>query len=72
MKSEEESYRPVANLFVIEKVVKEYMKQEISEYFENNNILLQNHHGGRRLHSTITTRTITDQKCAKAHKKKIN
>ena len=51
------SYRPINNLTCIEKIVEHYIKEKLEEYFENNKILQNEHHGGRRDHSTLTALT---------------
>merc|ERR1711954_300565 len=46
------SYRPISNLNSVEKVIEELMKDDIETFLEENNIIPENHHGGRRHHST--------------------
>ena len=58
------SFRPIANLSVFEKVVEELMKRQLNEFFENENIILDNHHGGRKGYSTVTARAVIDTECS--------
>ena len=44
-KTKKESYRPIANLNILEKVIEEWMKRELIKYIEKNKIILKNHHG---------------------------
>ena len=51
------SFRPLNNLACIEKIVEHYIKEKLEEYFEHNNLLHIEHHGGRGSHSTLTALT---------------
>ena len=48
------SYRPINNLCTIEKVIEEYIIGHLDTFLINNKIINNNHHGGRKGHSTIT------------------
>merc|ERR1712215_484291 len=48
------SYRPINNLCTIEKIIKEYFIGHLSIFHTENDIINNNHHGGRKGHSTIT------------------
>merc|ERR1712240_374078 len=48
------SYRPLNNLYTIEKVIEEYFIIHLEAYLLKNKIINKNHHGGRKGHSTIT------------------
>ena len=52
-----DSYRPINNLPVIEKIIEEYFLEFFIEFIEFNNILHDNHHGGRANHSPETAMT---------------
>ena len=65
LKTEKLSYRPIANLCVYDKIIQELLKRQLSSYFEGNNLILKNHHGGRKGHSTVTARAVIDVECAK-------
>ena len=48
------SYRPVALLPVLSRVVEKALFSQISKYLDSNNLLHPNHHGGRKWHNTTT------------------
>ena len=48
------SYRPINNLCIIEKIIEEYFIGHLNTFLTDNNIINNNHHGGRKGHSTIT------------------
>ena len=48
------SYRPVALLPVISRVLEKALFTQVSNYLETNNLLHPNHHGGRKWHNTTT------------------
>ena len=64
VKTSKSSYRPIANLCVFDKVIQELIKQQMSSYFEDNNLILKNHHGGRKCHSTTSARAVIDAECS--------
>ena len=49
-----ESYRPINNLPCIEKIFEEHIIINLNIFLEENKILHDNHHGGRKSHSTTT------------------
>ena len=51
------SYRPLNNLVCIEKIVEHYIKEQLEAYFEGNDLLSLEHHGGRYGYSTLTALT---------------
>ena len=57
-------YTLLANMCILGKVIEEYVKKELTENLENNEIPLSKHHTGQKGHSAVTTRTITNQECA--------
>ena len=59
------SYRPISNLNSVEKVIEELLKDDMEEFLEHNNIIPDNHHGGRRYHSTVTAKTVLDKEINK-------
>ena len=48
------SYRPINNLCSIEKIIEAHLLLHLENFFDRNKILVENHHGGRRNHSTVT------------------
>ena len=61
------SYRPISNLHTFEKVVEEWLKQQIMEHIESENVILEGHHGGLKDHSTLTAKAVLDFLMAKCH-----
>ena len=57
-------YRPVANLSVFDKVIQELIKRQLGKYFDENELLLMNHNGGKKLHSTLSARAVIDAECS--------
>ena len=49
-----ESYRPINNLSAIEKIVEEFLKEQMNEFINTNQIILPDHHGSRKDYSTMT------------------
>ena len=60
------SYRPIAIMNVYEKMVEAWMKVNLMKYFEENNLILKNHHGARANHSTMSAKLIIDHHCKKS------
>ena len=52
------SYRPINNLSALEKLVESYILYYLEEFYDKNDILDKNHHGGRKKHSTLTATTV--------------
>ena len=48
-----ESYRPINNLSAVEKIVEEFLKEQLNEFINENEIILQDHHGSRKDYSTM-------------------
>merc|ERR1712177_90360 len=48
------SYRPINNLSAVEKIVEEFLKEQLSEFIDANSIILPDHHGSRKDFSTMT------------------
>ena len=48
------SYRPINNLSAIDKVLEEIIRVQVDNYFESNDLISSNHHGGRKHHSTLS------------------
>ena len=59
-KSSPDSYRPICNLSVFNKIIQEWIKSSLLEYMTQNNILLPNHRSGLGLHSTMTAKSMID------------
>ena len=53
-----DSYRPICNLSVIDKICQQYLKDHLISYLDTNNIILNEHHGSRKFHSTTTALAI--------------
>merc|ERR1711895_357441 len=47
-------YRPINNLSAVEKIVEEFLKEQLSEFIDYNRIILPDHHGSRKDYSTMT------------------
>ena len=60
-KNNPKSFRPISILNPIEKLLEEELKEQISSYFEENNIIPEQHHGRRAGHSTSTAKAIIDK-----------
>ena len=54
------SHRPICNLSSLDKIIQEWMKLNLINYFEDNQLINNNHHGGRSSHSTQTAKAILD------------
>ena len=52
-----ESYRPVNCLPCIEKLAEEWIKLNLVNYFESNNLINPNHHGERKGFSTVSAKS---------------
>ena len=65
-KYKKESYRPIANVHIFDKLYQEHIKRHLSNYLESNNLILPEHHGGRESHSTMTAKSILDYKMTNA------
>ena len=48
------NFRPLNNLPILEKIIEEHIKVQMTEFLETNEIINENHHGGLKNHSTIT------------------
>ena len=51
-----DSFRPVNCLPAVEKLVEEWFKTNLLEYFESNKLINDHHHGGRKNYSTVTAK----------------
>ena len=49
-----DSYRPICNLSVIDKILEQYIKDNLTTYFDIHDIITKDHHGSRKGHSTTT------------------
>ena len=52
-----DSYRPINNLPVLEKLCEEYVLDHFVPFLEDNKVIHLNHHGGLKLHSPETAMT---------------
>merc|ERR1711954_365269 len=59
-----DSFRPISILHPIEKLLEEVFRNQLVSYFETNNIIPVNHHGGRQGHSTLSAKMAIDQAMA--------
>ena len=64
------SYRPLNNLCTIQKIIEEYFITHLEPFLTKNKIIHENHHGGRRHHSTVTAKTVLDKEINKLRDKK--
>ena len=68
-----ESYRPINNLSVIDKIVEQYLKDQINDFLDINDILNENHHGSKVDYSTLTALSCIKHKLiSNYHKGKIS
>ena len=65
-----ESYRPISNLHCLEKIFEEHTKIHMNTYFEENNLILKNHHGGLKGRSTMRARAIIEHNIEDGYQKK--
>ena len=59
-KTDKTSYRPINILPTVDKVIESVMKEQLEEYFESNSLIPNEHHGGRKNHSTVTATAAMD------------
>merc|ERR1712240_36348 len=61
------SYRPLNNLCTIEKIIEEYIITHLEPFLTTNKLIHDNHHGGRKGHSTTMalTQILTKSQTAK-------
>ena len=57
-----DSYRPINNLSTIDKIIEEFFKQQISTFIDLNSIILDEHHGSLKDHSTLPALSIMNNK----------
>ena len=53
-KNEIDSFRPINNLPLADKIFSEHIKIHLTHFLDENKIIDSNHHGGRKSHSTTT------------------
>ena len=58
------SFRPVSNLLVTDKVIESLLKEQMEKYFEDNFLIPDEHHGCRTNHSTMTCKMSLDSDLA--------
>ena len=49
-----ESYRPINNLSAVEKIVEEFLKEQLNDFIDQNEIILPDHYGSRKDYPMIT------------------
>ena len=54
------SYCLISNLNSVEKVVESLMKTQLDKFMERNKIITPSHHGGQKLHLTLTAKMVID------------
>ena len=59
-KNDKNSYRPICILPTVDKVIEAELKNQLESYFEDNKLIPNEHHGGRKNHSTVTAMTSMD------------
>ena len=52
------SYCPINNLSVVDKIIEEYIKGHLNDSIDYNGILLDDHHGSRKYHGTTFALTV--------------
>ena len=57
-KIDPDSYRPICNLSVFNKIIQEWLKTHLMRYMLENKIILENHHGGLANHSTMRAKAV--------------
>ena len=65
MSTDKSSFRPICNLQVCEKVIEEVLKRKMIKYFEDNDLIVKEQHGGRKNHNTITAKAVIEEACRK-------
>ena len=60
-----DSFRPVNSLPAVEKVVEEWIKINLLEFFESQGLINDHHHGGRKNFSTVTAKASIENKIYK-------
>ena len=56
-----DSYRPINNLITLDKIIEEDIKIQMTNYFDSDNLLLDQHHRSRAGHGTETATAHIDQ-----------
>ena len=56
----EDSHRPICILPTVDKVIESLLKDQLEKYFEGNQLIPNQHHGGRKNHSTVTAMAAID------------
>ena len=56
-----DSFRPINNLITLDKIIQDDIKTQMTEYFNDNRLLLDQHHGSRTGHGTETATAHIDQ-----------
>ena len=54
------NYRPICILPTVDKVIESLLKDQLEKYFEGNQLIPNQHHGGRKNHSTVTAMAAID------------
>ena len=49
-----DSYRPINNLSVRDKIVEQFFQDQINDFISLHDIIVEEHHGSRKDHSTLT------------------
>ena len=69
---DEDSFRPISNLHSIEKILKEHIKVNLANCLEENNIILDKHHGSRKKINIQAAKAIIFATTAKEYKEERN
>merc|ERR1711954_342934 len=59
-----DSFRPISLLNPLEKLLEEELKSQLVKYFEDEELIPDQHHGGRTGHSTTTAKAVIDKMSA--------
>ena len=60
IKTDKTGYRPISNLHSLENFFGEHIKEKLVNHLGNNKIIDENHHGGKKLRSRITSKAAVD------------
>ena len=64
------SYRPINNLSSVEKVIETYILSHLIPFLNTNNIIDDNHHGGRAKHATTSALAQISHRICTGYEKK--
>lgn len=62
MMEDKDSYRPINNLSVVNKVIEQFFKHQIMDFMNDIGIILEDRHGSRKEHSILTALSLLSLK----------